>query len=89
MLTTKTDLLMRKLENPGLDHLKMVDARITCEECGETSHMGINCPTVSQDVNFVGNSNNGFILIKASMLGRTNPVSRSTTANKVVWAEFQ
>jgi hypothetical protein len=22
--------------------------------------MGINCPTVSQDVNFVGNSNNGF-----------------------------
>jgi hypothetical protein len=24
------------------------------------SHMGINCPTVPQDVNFVGNSNNGF-----------------------------
>jgi hypothetical protein len=23
-------------------------------------HMGINCPTVSQDVNFVGNSKNGF-----------------------------
>jgi hypothetical protein len=22
--------------------------------------MGINCPTVSQDVNFIGNSNNGF-----------------------------
>jgi hypothetical protein len=31
-----------------------------CEECGETGHMGINCPTVPQDVNFVGNSNNGF-----------------------------
>jgi hypothetical protein len=26
MLTTKIDLLMKKLENPGLDHLKMVDA---------------------------------------------------------------
>jgi hypothetical protein len=38
----------------------MVDARVTCEECGETGHMGINCPTVPQDVNFVGNSNNGF-----------------------------
>jgi hypothetical protein len=25
-----------------------------------------------------------FVLIKASMLGGTNPVSRSTTANKVV-----
>jgi hypothetical protein len=26
MLTMKIDLLMKKLENPGLDHLKMVDA---------------------------------------------------------------
>jgi hypothetical protein len=60
MLTAKIDLLMKKLENLGLDHLKMVDARVTCEECGEAGHMGINCPTVSQDVNFIGNSNNGF-----------------------------
>jgi hypothetical protein len=43
MLTAKIDLLMKKLENLGLDHLKMVDARVTCEECGETGHMGTNC----------------------------------------------
>jgi hypothetical protein len=42
MLTTKIDLLMKKLENLGLDHLKMIDARVTCEECGEIGHMGIN-----------------------------------------------
>jgi hypothetical protein len=60
MLTVKIDLLMKKLESQGLNHLKMVDARVTCEECGEIGHMGINCPMVSQDVNFVGNSNNGF-----------------------------
>jgi hypothetical protein len=60
MLTAKIDLLMKKLENLGLDHLKMVDARVTCEECRETGHMGSNCPTVSQVVNFAGNSNNGF-----------------------------
>jgi hypothetical protein len=60
MLTTNIDLLMKKLENPGLDHLKMVDARVTCEECGEIGHMGINCLMVLQDVNFIGNSNNGF-----------------------------
>jgi hypothetical protein len=47
--------------------------------------MGINCPTVPQDVNFIGISNNVFVLIKASMLGETNLVSRSTIANKVVW----
>jgi hypothetical protein len=60
MLQAKIDLLMKKLENPGLDHLKMVNARVTCEECRETCHMGINCLTVPQDVNFIGNSNNGF-----------------------------
>jgi hypothetical protein len=33
---------------------------VTCEECGEIGHMGINCPTVCQDANFVGHSNNGY-----------------------------
>jgi hypothetical protein len=44
MLTVKIDLLMKKLENPDLNHLKMVDARVTCEECRETCHMGIEGP---------------------------------------------
>jgi hypothetical protein len=60
MLTVKIDLLMKKLENPGLDHVKMVNAQVTCEECEEMGHMGINCPTVPQDINFIGNSNNGY-----------------------------
>jgi hypothetical protein len=60
MLTAKIDLLMKKLENSGPDHLKMVHAQLTCEECRETGHMGINFPTVPQDVNFVDNSNNDF-----------------------------
>jgi hypothetical protein len=59
MLTANIDL-MKKLEKSGLDHLKMVNARVTCEECGEIGHVGINCPTVSQDVNFIGNFKNGF-----------------------------
>jgi hypothetical protein len=57
MLTTKIDLLMKKLEDSSLDHLKMVNSRMMCEECGETYHMGINCPMTCQDMNFVGNSN--------------------------------
>jgi hypothetical protein len=32
---------------------------VTCEECGETGHMGVNCPTICQDANLVGHSNNG------------------------------
>jgi hypothetical protein len=46
MLTAKIDLLMQKLENPGLDHLKMVDARVTCEDCRKTGHIGVNYLTV-------------------------------------------
>jgi uncharacterized protein (UPF0212 family) len=84
MLTAMINLLMKKLENPGLDYVKIVDARVTCEECGETCHIDINCPMIPQDVNFVGNSNNDFILIKTSMVGGTSPVSHSTTANRVV-----
>jgi hypothetical protein len=60
MLTAKIDLLMKNLENSGLDHLKMVDARVTCEECRETCHMGVNCLMVCQDANFVCHSNNVF-----------------------------
>jgi hypothetical protein len=60
MLTAKIDLLMKKLDNWGLDHLKMVNARVMCEECGETGYMDINCPMVPQDVYFIGNSNNDF-----------------------------
>jgi hypothetical protein len=60
MLTIKIDLLVKKLEDPGLNHPKMVDTRVTYEECGEIGHMGINCPTVYQDTNFVGHSNNGY-----------------------------
>jgi hypothetical protein len=72
MLTAKIDL-MKKLENPGLDHLKMVDAQLTCEECGETSHMGVNGPTVCQDANFVGHSNNGFHLNQGFNSGWNKP----------------
>jgi hypothetical protein len=60
MLTAKIDLLMKKLEDLSLHHLKMVDARMTCEECRETGHMGVNFPRIHPDINFVGNSNNGF-----------------------------
>jgi hypothetical protein len=45
ILTANIYLLMKKLKDSGFDHLKMVDSRMTCEECREIGHMGINCPT--------------------------------------------
>jgi hypothetical protein len=73
MLTAKIDLLMKKLKDPGLDHLKMVDAWVTCEECGERGHMVFNCPIVCQDANFVGHSNNGFCLNQGFNSGWNKP----------------
>jgi hypothetical protein len=85
MLIAKIDLLMKKLETLGLDHIKMVDGRVTCEECRETSHMDINYPMapprMSTSLVILAMV---FILIKTSMLGGISPVSRSTTTNKVV-----
>jgi hypothetical protein len=69
MLTAKIDLLMKKLEDLILDHLKMVNTCMICEECGEMGHLDFNCPMVHQDIIFVGNSNNGFRLNQSFNLG--------------------
>jgi hypothetical protein len=73
MLTAKIDLLMMKLGDPSLDHLRMVDAHMMCEECREIGHMGVNCPTVHQNVKFVGSSNNGFRLNQGFNSGWNKP----------------
>ena len=51
MLATKIDLLMKKLEAPSTNHLKMVDAKMVCEEYWEKGHLGINFPTTLKDTN--------------------------------------
>jgi hypothetical protein len=88
MLTAKIDLLMKKLENPSLDHLKMVDARVTCEDHREIGHMGVNRPTVYQDANFVGHSNNSFCLNQGFNSGWNKPSFRLITASRVVMGKI-
>jgi hypothetical protein len=39
MLTAKIYLLMKTLEDPGLDHLKMIDSHMMYKECREKGHM--------------------------------------------------
>jgi hypothetical protein len=34
------------------------DSRMTCEECGGTSHIRSNCPEVQEDVNYINNNAN-------------------------------
>ena len=58
MLSTKMDLLIKKLEdraNEKQEVMHIHDSRIACEECGNTGHSGNNCPKIHEDVNFVNN----------------------------------
>jgi hypothetical protein len=50
--------------------------------------MGINYLTVPMMSTSLVLPTMVFILIKASMLGGTNPFSHSTTTNKVVWGRI-
>ena len=55
MLSTKMDLLMKKLEdraNEKQEVMHIHDSRMTCEVCGNTGHSGNNCPETHEDVNF-------------------------------------
>ena len=47
MLSTKMDMLMKKLEdraNEKQEVMHIHDSRMTCEVCGNTGHSGSNCP---------------------------------------------
>ena len=56
MLSTKMDLLMKKLEdraNEKQEVMHIHDSHMTCEEYGNTRNLGSNCPETHEDVNFV------------------------------------
>ena len=59
MLSAKIDLLMKKLEdraNENQEVMHIHDSRMTCEEYGNTGHLGSNSPETHEDVNFVNNN---------------------------------
>jgi hypothetical protein len=60
MLSTKMDLLMKRLDERAGEKNKVIhihDSRMTYEECGETRHSGNNCPELQEDVNYINNKN--------------------------------
>jgi hypothetical protein len=59
MLFAKMDLLMKKLEDQANEKKEVMhinDSCMTCEECGNTRHLGNNYPEIQDDVNFVNNN---------------------------------
>jgi hypothetical protein len=62
MITTKMDLLMKKLEaSSNMETAKIMDAHMTCEVCGNVGHSGKDCPETREEASFINNgNNNGF-----------------------------
>jgi hypothetical protein len=59
MLSAKMDLLMKRLDERAGEKNKVMhihDSCMTCEECGETWHLGNNFPGLQEDVNYVNNN---------------------------------
>jgi hypothetical protein len=59
MLSIKMDMLMKKLKECSNEKKKVMhihDSCMTCEECGDTGHLGNNYPETQEDVNFVNNN---------------------------------
>jgi len=61
LLAAKIDLLMKRLDgqatDPTTSTVQAIHSCMTCEECGNVGHMGINCPRTQEDASFI---NNGF-----------------------------
>jgi hypothetical protein len=58
------DLLMKKLEAPAHETAQAMDARMTCEVCGNSGHSGNNCPETREHTCYIknngSNNNNRF-----------------------------
>jgi hypothetical protein len=60
MLSTKMDLLMKKLKDRASEKKEVMhinDSCMTCEVCSDTGHSRNNCPKTQEDVNYINNNN--------------------------------
>jgi hypothetical protein len=60
MLTTKVDLLIKRIEDQMGEKKEVIhihDSRMTCEACGDTRYLGSNCHELQEDVNYINNNN--------------------------------
>ena len=66
ILAMEIDLLLKKFEDYSQDKaqmqtLQVLEARMTCEVCGNVGHLGDNCPETQEEALFLDGSN-GFRL---------------------------
>jgi hypothetical protein len=66
MLHAMMNQLMKRMDALTSEKASMaintqaMDARMTCEVCGDTGHLGNFCPTTQEDVMYMNDNNNGY-----------------------------
>ena len=65
MLMMKIDLLLKKFEDYSQDKAQMqtlqaLEARMTCEVCGNVGHSGENCPETQEEAMYLNGNDNRF-----------------------------
>ncbi|PUZ46308.1 hypothetical protein GQ55_7G054600 [Panicum hallii var. hallii] len=66
MLSSKVDLLLRKLDERAeikkqmYNSVQAIDSHSMCEVCGNGGHLGNDCPETHEGAAFINNNNNGF-----------------------------
>ncbi|RCV43308.1 hypothetical protein SETIT_9G283400v2 [Setaria italica] len=50
----------RKLPCPTPSNVQAMDSHMTCEVCGNTGHLGNNCPETQENVLYMNSNNNGY-----------------------------
>jgi hypothetical protein len=61
IVSAKLDLIMKKPKARDTIKKKVMhisDSQMTCEECGDVGHSGVNCLEFQEDVNYINNNNN-------------------------------
>jgi hypothetical protein len=59
-LSAKMELLMKRLEDKAPEKkevMQLFESSMTCEECGNTGHLGSQCPQLEEDMNYINNNN--------------------------------
>jgi hypothetical protein len=87
IFSTKMDLLMKKLEAPSnMETAKIMDARMTCEVCGNVGHPGNDClETRKKPASSTMATTMGFATTTTTIKGGTQgPTSRSTIKMEVI-----
>jgi hypothetical protein len=58
MISTKMDLLMKKLEaSTNIETAKIMGAHMTCEVCSNVAHSGNDCLETREEASFINNGN--------------------------------